>query len=397
MTKEQLYFELIPAIRSMLAGDYPNMAGFTEKDSLKDFPGSKSEFGSWRKKYPNSTSYFVEERSDTFRMLDEIRVFLKSLSIKQRNFPVWIFVQDQGLVNLVGLPDISIQTSDKKLKEDTWNQLLGRLAFKVVLVTGGAQGFGEGIARSAFKQGAHVIIADLNREKGEQLAMQFNKKEKPNRMIFVHADISQSGSVQNLMQETVKAFGGLDVLISNAGVLRAGGLEELNEVDFDLVTKINYKGFYLCSKYASRIMKAQNRENKSLFSDIIQINSKSGLQGSNRNFAYAGSKFGGIGLVQSLALELIEYRIKVNAVCPGNFFEGPLWSDPQHGLFVQYLKAGKVKGAKTIDDVKSFYENLVPMKRGVSVEDVMKAVYYAIEQKYETGQSLPVTGGQIMK
>ena len=130
--------------------------------------------------------------------------------------------------------------------------------------------------------------------------------------------------------------------------------------------------------------------------DIIQINSKSGLQGSNRNFAYAGSKFGSIGLAQSFALELISYNIKVNAICPGNFFEGPLWSDPKSGLFAQYLKTGKVPGAKNIGDVKKFYEQKVPMQRGCVPNDVIRGIFYLIEQKYETGQALPITGGQIM-
>ena len=83
------------------------------------------------------------------------------------------------------------------------------------------------------------------------------------------------------------------------------------------------------------------------FTDIVQINSKSGLEGSNKNGAYAGGKFGGIGLTQSFAMELVEDRIKVNSVCPGNFFDGPLWSDPDRGLFVQYLNSGKVPGQKT--------------------------------------------------
>ena len=143
-------------------------------------------------------------------------------------------------------------------------------------------------------------------------------------------------------------------------------------------------------------MACQNSVRKNYFSDIIQINSKSGLQGSNKNGAYAGGKFGGIGLVQSFAMELVKDNIKVNAVCPGNFFEGPLWSDPERGLFVQYLKAGKVPGAETVEDVKRFYEKKVPMERGCNGRDVSKAIYYIIEQKYETGQAVPVTGGQVM-
>ena len=118
--------------------------------------------------------------------------------------------------------------------------------------------------------------------------------------------------------------------------------------------------------------------------------------GSNRNAAYAGSKFGGLGLVQSFALEMVEHGVKVNAICPGNFYDGPLWSDPDRGLFVQYLASGKVPGATTVDEVREFYEAKVPLRRGTYGSDVMRAIYYLIEQEYETGQAVPVTGGQVM-
>ncbi|MCQ2181185.1 MAG: SDR family NAD(P)-dependent oxidoreductase, partial [Bacteroidales bacterium] len=140
----------------------------------------------------------------------------------------------------------------------------------------------------------------------------------------------------------------------------------------------------------------QTANDPEYFADIIQVNSKSGLEGSKANYAYAGSKFGGIGLVQSYALELAPFNIKVNAVCPGNFLDGPLWSDPVKGLFVQYLNAGKVPGAKTVADVRAFYLSKVPMRKGCNPEDVCKAIMYAIDQTGETGQAIPITGGQIM-
>jgi NAD(P)-dependent dehydrogenase (short-subunit alcohol dehydrogenase family) len=194
----------------------------------------------------------------------------------------------------------------------------------------------------------------------------------------------------------VRTYGGFDVFISNAGVLRAGSVKAQSEKEFDFVTAVNYKGYFLCVQQAAPVLARQHAARLEYRSDIIQINSKSGLAGSNLNGAYAGSKFGGIGLTQSYALELVEDGIKVNSICPGNFFEGPLWSDPENGLFAQYLRAGKVKGARTIEDVKRFYEAKVPMKRGCRATDVMRAVLYLIEQEYETGQAVPVTGGQEM-
>jgi len=271
-----------------------------------------------------------------------------------------------------------------------------RLRGKVSLVTGGAQGFGEGIARELAAAGAHVVIADLNLPQAEIVAASLNEEYGSGTSTALAVDVGQEASVQALMENIVLKFGGLDLLVSNAGVLRAGGLEEMSLQHFEFVTKINYTAFFLVTKYGSRPMKIQARYNPSYTSDIVQVNSKSGLEGSNKNFAYAGGKFGGIGLVQSFAKELVEDRVKVNAVCPGNFYEGPLWSDPEKGLFVQYLNTGKVPGAKTVQEVYDFYVGKVPMRRGCSPTDVTRAIMYCVEQLYETGQAIPVTGGQNM-
>ncbi len=272
----------------------------------------------------------------------------------------------------------------------------GKAAGKVAIVTGGAMGFGAGIAEDLVREGANVVIADINPVEGEITQDKLNTINGKNQAFFVKTDVSSPNSVEELIRKTVELFGGVDIMISNAGILYAGGLDEMDYNTFERMTKVNYSAYFLCAKYAAPVMKLQNEYNKEHFSDIIQINSKSGLKGSNKNFAYAGSKFGGIGLTQSFALELMPWKIKVNSICPGNFFDGPLWSDPKKGLFVQYLKTGKVPGAQTVDDVKKFYEAQVPAGRGCRVEDVMKAIYYVTEQHYETGQAIPVTGGQSM-
>ncbi len=271
-----------------------------------------------------------------------------------------------------------------------------RLPGRVAVVTGSAQGFGKGIAEELAREGAHVVIADLNDELGIAARDAINETNGEGSAVFCHTDVTDSESLQTLVTETFRAYGGLDIFVSNAGVLRAGGVHEMEPETFALVTKVNYTAFFLCTKAVAPALKLQHMYNPHHFTDIVQINSKSGLQGSNRNFAYAGSKFGSIGLVQSFAMELIEHNVKVNAICPGNFFEGPLWSDPDNGLFVQYLKTGKVPGARTLNDVKRFYMNKVPMRRGCSPTDVAKAILYAHDQEYETGQAIPVTGGQIM-
>jgi NAD(P)-dependent dehydrogenase (short-subunit alcohol dehydrogenase family) len=271
-----------------------------------------------------------------------------------------------------------------------------KIANKIAIITGGAQGFGAGITESLYRLNVNVVVADLNEEAGQKMASKLNSEKSTGRAVFIKTDVSDPDSVKELVSATVSEFGGLDIMISNAGVLKAGGLDEMEPEVFSKTTQINYNGYYHCAKYSSEVMRQQNQEKPEYFTDIIQVNSKSGLRGSNRNFAYAGAKFGGIGLTQSFALELAPYRIKVNSICPGNFYEGPLWSDPQNGLFVQYLKTGKVPGAKTIEDVRKFYEDQAPLKRGCRLEDVMKALLYIVDQEYETGQAIPVTGGQVM-
>lgn len=268
-------------------------------------------------------------------------------------------------------------------------------AGKIAIVTGSAQGFGFGIADYLASKGASVVIADMNAEGAEKAAKEITEKYQI-KTVSVAADVSNEESVENMIDTAVCKLGGLDIFVNNAGIVRAGSLDEMTLRDFNLVENVNYNAYFLCAKYASKVMKLQRAVAPEIMFDIIEINSKSGLEGSNKNFAYAGSKFGGIGLTQSFAMELAPYGIKVNAICPGNFLDGPLWSDPEKGLFVQYLNAGKVPGAKTIADVRAFYEAKVPLGRGCRTEDVCLAISYIINQKYETGQAVPVTGGQVM-
>ncbi|OAM88136.1 SDR family NAD(P)-dependent oxidoreductase [Termitidicoccus mucosus] len=279
---------------------------------------------------------------------------------------------------------------------------------RVAVVTGAAQGLGAEIARGLAAGGAIVHLADTNAAGAARLAEQFNAgcgggAAAP--VAFAHgADVADEESVARLCEDIALRSGGLDLCVSNAGIVRgAGGILGQDIAALRLVAEVNYVGFAVVAKHAGGMMKTQHIAAGAAApgaaawtSDIIQINSKSGLEGSGKNGAYAGSKFGGVGLVQSFAKELVEWGIKVNAVCPGNFFDGPLWSEPERGLFAQYLRAGKVPGARTAAEVRAFYEAKTPMGRGCGAADVLRAVYYLVEQQYETGQALPVTGGQVM-
>jgi rhamnose utilization protein RhaD (predicted bifunctional aldolase and dehydrogenase)/NAD(P)-dependent dehydrogenase (short-subunit alcohol dehydrogenase family) len=272
----------------------------------------------------------------------------------------------------------------------------GRARGLVVVVTGAAQGFGHAIAADVVAQGGHVVLADINADLAKRQAQALASEFGSGRAVGVALDVTDDASVAACFDQIVRRYGGLDVLVSNAGILRAGSVTAQPVAEFDAVTRVNYRGYFLCVRHAAPILARQHQARPDYWSDIVEINSKSGLTGSSRNSAYAGSKFGGIGLTQSFALELVGDGIKVNAICPGNFLDGPLWSDPDNGLFVQYLREGKVPGAKTVADVRRIYEAKVPMGRGCTPADVLEALYYVVAQRYETGQAIPVTGGQVM-
>lgn len=429
--------KVLPAIRMMLASDGLKTVRLVNNSLFEKYlieenkEAIASSFSPDGIVYANSSFLIVDFNEDVDQFLKELQAEISYYQDEKGKSPKVIFASGLGVIAIADhaegaeiLVDVLIDhcriahfaesfggyhhmTREQIAFIDTWEveqyrakvsigASAGRVDKRVMIVTGGAQGFGAGIVDELMEEGANVVIADLNAEKGQEFVNELNSVKRKNKAYFVKADVSNAESVEKLIFETVTHFGGLDSFISNAGILRAGGLDEMTPETFELMTKVNYSAYFLCSKYASAVMKLQNQFKSDHYTDIIQINSKSGLKGSNKNFAYAGGKFGGIGLTQSFALELMPFNIKVNSICPGNFFDGPLWADPENGLFVQYLKAGKVPGAKTLEDVKKFYEAQVPAGRGCTPADVMKAVYYVIEQHYETGQAIPVTGGQNM-
>ena len=273
---------------------------------------------------------------------------------------------------------------------------------KVALVTGagGEHGIGRAIAMRLAKEGADVAVNDItaNPKKsatwdGLPSLVKEIRGLGRNAKAF-EADISNSHQVDQLIKDTIQEFGHIDILVNNAG--SAAGPDrvpiiELDEEVWDQVQLINIKGTFLCCRAVAKELIKQGHGGK-----IINMSSIAGTKGISRFGAYCASKFAVRGLTQSLAKELGEYGIQVNAICPGNFFDGPLWADPEKGLFVQYLNAGKVAGAKTTEDVRRSYEAKVPMGRGCTVEDVVRGILYLVEQRYETGQALPITGGQVM-
>ena len=261
---------------------------------------------------------------------------------------------------------------------------------RVAIVTGGAQGLGEAICQRLAREGCSVMVADINAEQAAQTADAITKTLQeagsPRCAKSMAVDVTNEEQVAALVDRTVAEFGRLDLLISNAGILIAEEITEFPAAKWKAVLDVNLYGYFLCAKHAARVMKAQRS------GAIIQINSKSGKKGSFKNSAYAASKFGGIGLTQSIALDLAEYGVRVNAVCPGNLLDSPLWVN---SLYKQYAK----KWGITEAEVRQRYIDQVPMKRGCTYDDVCNVVVFLAsdQSSYMTGQAINVTGGQEMR
>lgn len=255
---------------------------------------------------------------------------------------------------------------------------------KIVLVTGGAQGLGEAICHRLAVEGAHVVVADLNLEGAQKVADEIVART-DRRAVAVKVNVSVEADVEAAVQRTLEEFGRIDVAVSNAGILFADAVDEFPAERWRAVIEVNLVGYFLLVKHVARVFKQQRS------GVLIQINSKSGKKGSYKSSAYAASKFGGIGLTQSVALELAEYNARANAICPGNLLDSPLWVD---SLYKQYAKKLGISEA----EVRQRYIDQVPMKRGCTYTDVTNVlIFLASDQSsYMTGQAINVTGGQQM-
>ena len=255
-----------------------------------------------------------------------------------------------------------------------------RLKGKVALITGAAQGLGEALAHRLAAEGAKVAVADLQFEQAKAVADALPEA------VAIAVDVTDPSQCQAMVAKTVEAFGTLDVVVSNAAILLSGGVDELSPAQFLKVQNVNLCGYYNVVWAAAPVMLAKGS------GAIVQVNSKSGKKGSFKNSAYAASKFGGIGLTQSLALEFAPKGVRVNAICPGNLLDSPLWVN---SLYEQYARNQGI----TKEEVRQKYLSQVPLGRGCAYEDVANAMVFLAsdEASYMTGQAINVTGGQEMR
>jgi sorbitol-6-phosphate 2-dehydrogenase len=252
-----------------------------------------------------------------------------------------------------------------------------RVQDRVALVTGAGSGIGLAIAKALASEGAKVVACDLQPDGVQTFA------ESTPGALAVVGDASDKDDVEHSVQSALDAHGRLDILVNNAGVSYITPFLDMDDALWDKTMNVNLRGAYLHCKAALPHMLEQGA------GKIVNMSSQSGKLGNSHYAAYCASKFGIIGLTQSLALEFGDQGINVNAVCPGVVFT-PLWE----AMLPDYAK----KRGMQPEEVRPYMESKIPMKRLCDPDEVAKTVLFlaSTDSDYMTGQSLNVTGGGLM-
>ena len=257
-----------------------------------------------------------------------------------------------------------------------------RFSRKTVVITGGNQGIGYAIAERFAKEGANLVIASINEQVSD--AAKELKKSGANVEPFI-CDVSIRNDVNSLFDFAESNFGSVDISIQNAGIITIARVEDLTEKEWDATLEVNTKGVFLCCQAAILKMRSQGNGGR-------LINTASGQARDGFIFTphYAASKFGVVGITQSLAKEVALDNITVNAICPG-IIETEMWeyNDRVWGKMLGDYKSGEL--------MKDWVQK-IPMKRAGTGRDVANLVAFLASEdaEYITGQTINVDGGLIM-
>ena len=242
---------------------------------------------------------------------------------------------------------------------------------KVVLVTGGSRGIGKEVAEVYADNGYDVVINYVS-DKTDVEGLKKEFEEKGVKCLLVKGDVSKADDVQNMVEEAIKEFGKIDVLVNNAGITRDTLLMRMSEEDFDKVIEINLKGTYLVTKAATKYMMKKRQ------GSIINLASVVGVVGNAGQCNYSASKAGIIGFTKSVAKELASRNIRANAVAPG---------------FIATDMTSVLS-----DNVKENINAQIPLKRMGTAREVAEVIYFLGSDKssYITGQVINIDGGMVM-
>ncbi|MDB7029908.1 sorbitol-6-phosphate dehydrogenase [Escherichia coli] len=256
---------------------------------------------------------------------------------------------------------------------------------QVAVVIGGGQTLGAFLCHGLAAEGYRVAVVDIQSDKAANVAQEINAEYGEGTAYGFGADATSEQSVLALSRGVDEIFGRVDLLVYSAGIAKAAFISDFQLGDFDRSLQVNLVGYFLCAREFSRLMIRDGIQGR-----IIQINSKSGKVGSKHNSGYSAAKFGGVGLTQSLALDLAEYGITVHSLMLGNLLKSPMFQS----LLPQYATKLGIKP----EQVEQYYIDKVLLKRGCDYQDVLNMLLFYASPKasYCTGQSINVTGGQVM-
>ncbi|WP_392558229.1 sorbitol-6-phosphate dehydrogenase [Orbus mooreae] len=256
---------------------------------------------------------------------------------------------------------------------------------QVAVVIGGGQTLGAFLCQGIAEAGYRVAVADLNVDNAKHVAQEINQKYGAETAYGFKVDATNEESVIKLAHDIEQTFKQINLMVYSAGVAKANPITEFALADFNLSVNVNLTGYFLCAREMAKLMIKNKIPGR-----IIQINSKSGKVGSKHNSGYSAAKFGGVGLTQSLALDLAEHGITVNSLMLGNLLKSPMFQS----LLPQYAK----KLGISESEVEQVYIDKVPLKRGCDYQDALNVLLFYASDKasYCTGQSINITGGQVM-
>ena len=248
----------------------------------------------------------------------------------------------------------------------------GKLKGKVAIITGAGQGMGESVAKLFSKEGAKVVVNDINENKAKMVAEEIRSEGEE--ALAIRADVTNRREVSRLVEKTVEEFGTVHILINNAGILRSSKIEAISEEEWDLVLNINLKGTFLCSKAVLPIMK------KNRYGRIVNFSSSAGRSVSTLGgIHYTAAKAGILGLTRQMAKEVAAFNINVNSVCPG------------------LIDTEMVRDNCPPERLRH-YEESFPIPRLGRPEEVARLVLFLVSDSssYITGASLDINGGDLM-